>query len=107
MIGAQLKATSSVDFQTGQSEGNFYRSPYWTDSVAHLSGFVMLANEKADPATQVYVSHGWENYRVARPFQPKKTYWAYVKMQPTRPNVVVGDLYVFEEAEIIAVVEGS
>ena len=103
---AQLEATSSVVFQTGESDGNFYRSPYWTDSVAHLSGFVMLANEKADPARHVYVSHGWENYRVARPFSADKTYRAYVKMQPTSPNVVIGDLYVFEEAEIIAVVEG-
>lgn len=103
---SQLEATSSVVFQATEEDGNFYRSPYWTDSVAHLSGFVMLANEKADPATQVYVSHGWENYRVARPLSADKAYRAYVRMQPTSPNVVIGDLYVFEGTEIVAVVEG-
>ena len=103
---AQLEATSSVVFQAGEKDGNFCRSPYWTDSVAHLSGFIMLANEKANPSSQVYVSHGWENYRVARPFSGDKTYRAYVKMQPMSPNVVIGDLYVFDGAEIIAVVEG-
>lgn len=103
---AELEATSSVVFQASEKDGNFFRSPYWTDSVAHLSGFVMIANDTADPSKKVYVSHGWESYRVARPFSADKTYRAYVKMQPAGANVVLGNVYIFEADVIVAVVEG-
>lgn len=101
-----LEATSTVAFAPGANGTNFYISPYVIDSVAHLSGFIMLANESADPSKNVYVSHGWETCRFARPFTMEKKYRAYVKMQETSAKIVVGDVYVFEENTIIALVEG-
>ena len=104
---SQLEATSCVAFQPGAQDANFFISPYVIDSVAHLSGFIMLANDNADTNKSVYVSHGWENCRVARPFQMDKKYRSYVKMEATGENVVIGDVYVFDEEDyIVAVVEG-
>lgn len=103
---AELEATSTVAFAPGATDSDFYISPYVIDSVAHLSGFVMLANEAADPSKNVHVSHGWETCRFARPFSKDKKYRAYVKMQEASAKVVVGDVYVFEEDTVIAVVEG-
>lgn len=103
---AELEATSTVAFAPGATDSNFFISPYVIDSVAHLSGFIMLANEAADPSKNVYVSHGWETCRFARSFSMDRKYRAYVKMQQAGTKVVVGDVYVFEDNSVIAVVEG-
>ncbi|KAL9100800.1 MAG: hypothetical protein Q9163_003866 [Psora crenata] len=103
---AQLEATASVVFQTQGTDDKFMRSPYRTDSVAHISGFVMVSNEKADTSKEVYVSQGWDNYRVAQPWSMGKKYRSYVKMQRESEKMVVGDVYVFEGEAIVAVVEG-
>lgn len=104
--GADLEATSTVAFAPGAKGVDFYISPYIIDSLAHLSGFIMLGNEAAEPSKEVYVSHGWQNCRFARPFSMEKKYRAYVKMQNSSAKAVMGDVYVFEEDSIIAVVEG-
>lgn len=102
----QLEATACVSFQTEGTDSKFLCSPYRTDSVAHISGFVMLGNEAADTTKEVYVSQGWDNYRVAQPLAMDKKYRSYVKMQHESAKMVVGDVYVFDGDEIVAVVEG-
>ena len=103
---AQLEATSSVVFQTNGADDKFFCSPYRIDSVAHLSGFIMLGNDQADTSKEVYVSHGWDTCRFARPLSLGKKYRSYVKMHPERAKMVVGDVYIFEEESVIGVVEG-
>ena len=102
---AQLEATACVSFQTEDTDAKFLCSPYRTDSVAHISGFVMLGNEQADTSKEVYVSHGWENYRVAKPLAVGKKYRSYVRMQHESAKMVVGDVWVFDGEEVVAVVE--
>lgn len=102
----QLEATSQVVFQTKESDGNYFCSPYWIDSVAHLAGFVVNANDELDSAKQVYISHGWESMRFAEPLSALKTYRSYVKMQAAEGSVMLGDVYVFDRDRIIGVVGG-
>ena len=101
-----LEATANVKFQTGGTDEEFLCSPYRTDSVAHLSGFIMLGNRNADTAKEVFVSHGWETYRVAKRLECGKEYRSYVKMQKENAQMVVGDLYVLEGEEVVSVVGG-
>lgn len=103
---ADFEATSSVAFQTNGTDDKFYCSPYRIDSVAHISGFIMLGNENANTSKEVYVSHGWDTCRFARPLSMTKKYRSYVKMHRESAKMVVGDVYVFEEDTIVAVVEG-
>lgn len=100
----QLEATSQVVFQTTEADGTFFCSPYWIDSVAHLAGFVVNANDALDSSKQVYISHGWESLRFAEPLSATKTYRSYVKMQPAEGNMILGDVYVFDQDRIIGVV---
>ena len=101
----QLEATSQVVFQTTDADGSFFCSPYWIDSVAHLAGFVVNANDALDSTKQVYISHGWESMRFAEPLLASKTYRSYVKMQPAEgSNVVAGDVYVFDGDRIVGMV---
>lgn len=97
----ELEATAHIAFQTKESDGNFVCSPYWIDSVCHLAGFIVNANDAVDSSKQVYVSHGWESMRFAEPLKADKTYRSYVKMQPLPGNMVAGDVYIFDGDRII------
>lgn len=103
---AQLEATARVVFQTTENDGNFYCSPFWIDSLGHISGFVMNANDAVDSKAQVFINHGWESMRCAKKFSSDKIYQTYVKMQPVGGTMFAGDVYIFEEDTIIAVFEG-
>ncbi|KAL8944057.1 MAG: hypothetical protein Q9211_000722 [Gyalolechia sp. 1 TL-2023] len=100
----ELEATSHVVFQTSKNDGDFVCSPYWIDSVAHLAGFTVNANDALDSSQQVYISHGWESMRFAEPLQATKTYRSYVKMQPAGPNMLSGDVYILDGDKIVGLV---
>ena len=102
----KLEATSNIIFQTTEADGTFFCSPYWIDSVAHLGGFTVNANDAIDSATQVYISHGWEGMRFAEPLSASKTYRSYVRMQESGKQMVAGDVYVFDGDRIIGIVKG-
>ena len=100
----QLEATSFVEFQTKEADGNFFCSPYWIDSVAHLAGFVVNANDALDSTKQVYISHGWESMRFAEPLSVNKSYRSYVKMQPAGANMMAGDVFILDGDRIVGMV---
>jgi naphtho-gamma-pyrone polyketide synthase len=100
----QFEATARVKFQAKQ--GNFHRNPFWIDSLGHLSGFVMNANDATDSRNQVYVNHGWDSMRCAKKFSEDTTYRTYVRMQHWQNTIYAGDVYIFEGDEIIAVYGG-
>lgn len=102
----QTEATSRVRFQTTDNDGEFFCSPYWIDSLAHISGFIVNASDLVDSDTSVYISHGWSSIRISRTLSADKKYRSYVRMQPAPGNVSVGDVYIFEGDEIIGVVNG-
>jgi iterative type I PKS product template protein len=106
LASENMEATSQVNFQTKPEDGNFVCSPYWIDSVAHISGFIVNGTDAFDSRNQVFVSHGWESMRVAEPFSQEKTYRSYVRMQPAGGKMVAGDVYVFDGDRVVAVVGG-
>jgi iterative type I PKS product template protein len=46
--GKQTEGTAKVKFQTTEKDGEFYCAPYWIDSLAHLSGFIVNASDLID-----------------------------------------------------------
>lgn len=102
----EYEATAKVAFQTKDDDGDFTCSPYWIDSIGHLSGFVVNVKEALGSKAQVFVSHGWESMCFARPLSKDKTYRSYVKMQSAGGKVMAGDVFLFEEDEIIGVIGG-
>lgn len=103
---ARFEATSRVSFKTTEKDGIFFFSPYWIDSLAHLSGFILNGSDAVDSKNFVYISHGWKSMRFAKELYSTGKYEAYVKMQPVGENVMAGDVYVFEDNAIIGVVGG-
>ncbi|KAF2018415.1 polyketide synthase [Aaosphaeria arxii CBS 175.79] len=104
--GKQTEATASVKFQTTPADGQFLCSPYWIDSLAHLSGFIVNASDHLDSENSVYISHGWGSIKIAKQLSPDKKYRSYVRMQPAPGNISVGDVYIMEDGEVIGLVTG-
>ncbi|EEA24206.1 hypothetical protein TMatcc_007275 [Talaromyces marneffei ATCC 18224] len=98
------EATALVKFQA--EAANFHRNPFWIDSIGHITGFTMNANDATDSANFVYVNHGWDSMRCATKFSADATYRTYVRMQQWQGTIYSGDVYVFEKDEIIAVYGG-
>ncbi|KAF1988370.1 polyketide synthase-like protein [Aulographum hederae CBS 113979] len=104
--GKQTEATAKVKFQTTEADGEFLCSPYWIDSLAHISGFIVNGTDLCDSANTVFISHGWQAVKIARQLSADKEYRSYVRMQPAPNNVSVGDVYILEGDEVIGMVEG-
>jgi naphtho-gamma-pyrone polyketide synthase len=101
-----FEGTASVEFRATEYDGDFEFSPYWIDNIAHLSGFVLNGSDAVDSTKTVYISHGWESLRIARPLSAGKSYQTYVKMFPGGKKTMAGDVYVFEGDDMVALVGG-
>ena len=101
-----FEATSLIEFRATENDGDFETSPYWIDNIAHLSGFVLNGSDAVDSARKVYVSHGWESLQILRPLSARTLYRNHVKMHDGAKQIMVGDVYVFEGEDMVALVKG-
>lgn len=104
--GKNFEASSLIEFRATERDGNFETSPYWIDNIAHLSGFVLNGSDAVDSKKQVYISHGWESLQMLRPLSARKSYRNHVKMLPGSGQTMVGDVYVFDGDDMVALVGG-
>lgn len=104
MDSDQLEAVSTVEFQVGSEE--FRLNPRWIDSLGHIAGFIMNANDSLANKATVFVNHGWDHMRIAEPLEVGKTYRAYNRMQALEKSLYAGDTYVLDSGRLIAVFEG-
>ncbi|KAJ5676015.1 conidial yellow pigment biosynthesis polyketide synthase [Penicillium macrosclerotiorum] len=101
------EATADVVLENPNPDQKFVVPPYWIDSIGHLSGFILNVQTNEDAKKNVFVSHGWESLRLARPLVPGRTYRTYVRMiEKPGSNIVSGDVYCLEKSTVIAVFGG-
>jgi len=100
----ELEATAKVSFQV--ENGGFYLDPRWIDSLGHIAGFIMNANDNVHSRDQVFVNHGWDTMRCATKFIKGKTYQSYNRMQLASGTMYIGDTYIFDEGNVVAIFEG-
>lgn len=101
-----FEATSLIEFRATESDGDFEANPYWIDNITHLSGFVLNGSDAVDSQKQVYISHGWESLQIVRPLSARRTYRNHVKMHQGPKQTMVGDVYVFDGEEMVALISG-
>ena len=95
-----------VKLEPNANSGTFTESPYWTDTIIHLAGFVLNGDVALSP-DDAYISAGFEAFHIFEELSDTKTYTTYVSMQPSeKPNVVTGDVYVFEGNRLVALCGG-
>ncbi|KAJ9156010.1 Conidial yellow pigment biosynthesis polyketide synthase [Pleurostoma richardsiae] len=99
------EATAKVVFQTTEKDGNFFFSPYFIDSLCHISGFIINGTDAVDSREQVFISHGWGSMRFTEIPVASKEYRSYIRMQPMKgTKIMAGDAYVFDGDRLIGVV---
>ncbi|THC98145.1 hypothetical protein EYZ11_002369 [Aspergillus tanneri] len=101
-----LEGSATVKLEIQKCDEGFMCSPYWLDSMAHLSGFIMNANPIIDTDEVVYVSRGWESMGLFKPLLPDTRHQTYVKMCHTDKTMVSGDVWVLREGELVGVISG-
>lgn len=99
------EASATVSLDERGDDASFQCSPYWIDSLAHLSGFVMNGNENINYQDAVYISHGWESMRFAKNLVSGGQYQTYVRMLPVDKTMFGGDVWILHEGEIVGVIE--
>jgi iterative type I PKS product template protein len=96
------EASASVKFHGADSDGPFTHNPYWIDSLAHLSGFVLNGSDTVSP-DQVYISSGWESLKIIGELLAEKDYQSYVRMEEIdSKGIWVGDVYFFDGDQVVA-----
>jgi iterative type I PKS product template protein len=103
-----LEGTSVVRFKTTTAD---YTSSIHLDNSCHLSGFLCNAYD-GDIEDCVYVSEGWEGAKcldldfLRKPQRAETKLVNYVRMQEQGKSVLAGDVYTFQDGEIVSVWEG-
>lgn len=100
----ELEATAKINFQA--EEEGFHLNPQWIDSLGHIAGFIMNGNDTVVSTDTVFVNHGWDGMKIWTEFSKDKTYRTYNKMQHTTNNLYIGNTYILEGDQIVAVFSG-
>lgn len=107
LAGSTFEASATVSLKDrGGDDSAFVCNPYFIDALAHISGFVMNGNFTIDYQEAVYISHGWESMRFAKPLQPAGHYQTYVRMLPAEKTMVSGNVWILCDSEIVGLIQG-
>ena len=80
--------------------------PTWIDSFCHLTGVILNASDAVNSNKFVYISHGWKSMRLLGDLHTDITYRTYTRMQEIEANIMEGDVWIFNAAEVVGVVKG-
>lgn len=100
-----LEAAATVALDDRGTDLSFLYSPYWLDSLMHITGFVMNSNDNLNYREAVYIAHGWEALRISGPLSPNCSYQSYVRMFPDGKNMTAGNVWILCDGEVVGVVE--
>ncbi|MCJ1396229.1 hypothetical protein MMC18_009118 [Xylographa bjoerkii] len=99
-------AAANVKLTADVGRGSFTYSPYWTDAIVHLSGFVLNGNY-AKPDEIAYISTGLESLRIIRQLSEDRNYTCYTSILPCNDKgVSLGNVYLFDGSELVALCTG-
>ncbi|KAJ0421806.1 hypothetical protein BJY00DRAFT_323073 [Aspergillus carlsbadensis] len=89
-----------------ERHGIWHTPPHWIDSVSHLAGLVMNGSDASNTRDYFFVTPGCESFRLLKKLEPGAQYRNYVRMFPllTESNMYAGDVYIFQEDQIIGMV---
>lgn len=97
----RLEGYAKIKLHANPAGTDFGVSPYWIDSLGHLSGFVLNASSNR---TEVYISEGFDSMRLLTPLSEVKTYHSYVRMLPSgKPGWMSGNVYILDDSKIVGV----
>ncbi|KAM0716792.1 hypothetical protein Q7P37_008237 [Cladosporium fusiforme] len=94
------EAAAEVVLQSDPTGTQFTTSPYWTDSLAQLCGFVVNGNPSR-PKDITYMMASLGSYIQTGQIVPGKSYFTYSRISDRAQDLVYCDTFVFDEDRLI------
>ena len=99
-------AVANVRLRSDSDDDGFTLSPYWSDAIIHLAGFIMNADINL-PRDVAFIASGFEEFHFFGKLYSGREYKSYVSVYPSeKKDVVVGDVFVFEGETLVALCAG-
>jgi len=88
------EAAAIVVLQNDPQGTQFTCSPYWTESLAHLAGFMVNGNPSRSPNT-TYIVMGFETSEQTVPFESGQKYLVYTRISRWEQDTAFCDVFAF------------
>ncbi|OAL28412.1 hypothetical protein AYO22_02866 [Fonsecaea multimorphosa] len=89
------EAAAIVCLKEDPAGSNFTFSPYWSEALAHLAGFMVNGNPNKSSRT-TFIVMGFESVEQTIDFEPGKTYLTYTRINRWEKDTAFCDAYVFD-----------
>lgn len=89
------EAAAPVILKNDPAGSRFTFSPYWSEALAHLAGFMVQGNPAKNPRT-TFVVMGFDSVEQTADFEPGKEYLTYTRINRWEENTAFCDAYVFD-----------
>ncbi|KAF2184183.1 putative polyketide synthase [Zopfia rhizophila CBS 207.26] len=100
----QLQGLASVELYQGSDCSGYVCCPYWMDGLAHVAGF-LINGLRQDSEKVIYISPGWDNFRLADHIDPEGRYKSYVRIED-HGSTVNAECYILLGDRIVGKVDG-
>jgi iterative type I PKS product template protein len=102
----KLCASATLDLYNGPDSRGYLCCPFWMDGFAHVAGFMLngLKMKATDPT--LYISPGWDSFRLVEGLDPAKQYSVYVEMHELDNSKIKADCYFLQEDVIVGKIGG-
>lgn len=89
------EAAAEVILQQDPTDANTKSSPYWTDSLVHLAGFVANVNP-ARPEGRMFMMGGFDKSEQTAELAAGNKYYSYVRVTKNEGESFICDVFVFD-----------
>lgn len=89
------EAAAVVVLQNDPPGSRFTFSPYWSEALAHLAGFMVNGNPNRSPHT-TFIVMGFESVEQTVTFEPGKQYLTYTRISRWEKDTAYCDAFVFD-----------
>ncbi|OQV03524.1 polyketide product template domain-containing protein isoform 2 [Cladophialophora immunda] len=89
------EAAAIVCLKEDPARGNFTFSPYWSEALVHLAGFMVNGNPNKSSRT-TFIVMGFESVEQTIDFECGKTYLTYTRINRWEKDTAFCDAYVFD-----------
>ena len=89
------EAAAPVVLKDNPAGSTFTFSPYWSEALAHLAGFMVQGNPAKNPRT-TFVVMGFDSVEQTADFEAGKEYLTYTRISRWKDNTAFCDAYIFD-----------
>ena len=95
LAGDFQEAAAKVVLKDNPAGSRFTFSPYWSEALAHLAGFMVNGNPNRNPRI-TFIVMGFESVEQTANFVPRKQYLTYTRISKWEKDTAFCDAFIFD-----------